>query len=284
MRAGVLIRGWLSGLFSFFAVTAAFCIALVVAITGPPSWAELRGVGDSFGAVFNQIGAFANQQIEAYNQARERGAPAPQAEPEFEESPPPAPPRMMAEAPIAIDEAPPQSSGGDDLAGGLEDPAPRVAAPVAPPRTIERAPPQAAQPPRLAERAPAPRASERTPQAARPSPPRTLAPPAAAPPVQSVEIAPPVETAERASLTEQLMDAVEALIPTLEVSEDAPKPAIKDAAPLLDPYADEAHDAPGPAPVESRHEEARQRARQWTPQPGDRFPVDERDLERWSRE
>jgi hypothetical protein len=278
MSAGALIRNWLSGLFSFFAVTAAFCIALVVAITGPPSWAELRGVGDNIGAVFNQIGAFANRQIEALNEARERDAPAPRDEPEYVE-PPSAPPRMMAEAPLIVEEAPPQTSEADDLAGGLDESAPRVAQPIAPPRLAERAPPQAA--PRVA---PAPRASERTPQAARPQPPRTLAPPAA-PPVQSVEIAPPVETAEPASLTERLMDAVEALIPTLEVSEEAAKPAIKDAAPLPDPYADDGYGAPDPPPVASRHEDVRQRARQqWAPQPGDRLPPDERDLERWSRQ
>jgi hypothetical protein len=260
MRASVLIRSWLSALFGFLAVTTAFCVALIVAITGPPSWAELRGVGDNMGAAFYRMTAFARRQMEAYYDVREP-APAPaQSELEVDGELPPGPPRLMAEAPSSEEIAPPMSDA-DDLAGGVEAPSPpSVGAP------------------QIAQRAQPPRAAERAPRMVRPSPPPTASQPA---PAQSVQIAPPMEP-ERASLTEQIMEAVEALIPTLEVREEAAKPAIKDS----DPYADEPFiESEPPAPVETAHEAVRRRARAWSaPQPGGRFPADERDLERWRRQ
>lgn len=275
MRVGVLIRSWLSALFGFMAVTTAFCVALIVAITGPPSWAELRGVGDNIGAAFSQVGALIDRQVDAYNRARERDVHTAEAEPERVDAPPVAPPRVMAEAPDIepdLEAVAPPDSRSDGLAGGLNEGAPIARAPQAAP----------ASPPRMEARPPVVRAPEsRTPLAARPAPPRTLAPRSPAP-TQRVEIAPPAAPVEeRASMTEQLMQAVEALIPTLAISEEEPKPIQKD--PVADPYLEEG-DAPELEPVPPTHADARRQANRtsaWTPQPGDRFPVDERDLERW---
>lgn len=248
MRVGVLIRHWISGLASFLAVTMAFCVALVVAITGPPNWGELRGVGDTIGAAFDRVSTFANRQVEAYQQTRERTESAPVAE-SMDQAPPPV---RTAEAPRLEEPAPP-SVGIDDLAGGLDEAPAMMSAPSS----------QRTAPPVL-------RAPER---------PRALAAP---PPSQSVDISPPVERAvarDSESLTERLLQAVEALIPTMNVTGEEPKPVIKDAAPAPDAYAPEPYGEP--ATGNPSHDEARRRARGWTPQPGDRFPVDERDLERW---
>ena len=152
MRALSLVRAWLHGIGAFLAVTAAFVLALSLAISGPPTAEEMTGlsqVSSTAGAEISRaargFGARLCEVLGPHGDiggCPQRVAQAPPAA----EPPPPLPRAPVATPPIVLSDV--ETRSADDLLGGTDGPVMRAPPPAAEqsaeaarPRTAPRASP-----------------------------------------------------------------------------------------------------------------------------------------------